>query len=620
MSIKKIISAVLSAVIVMSFAGFSAKAQADAGYTLGGVAHVQDQGDTGAVWNGETGELTLGSRGLARRLEKINISFTNNTGYGGSLEYRVHIQDYGWTEWLPAGTDAGTAGQSKRLEGIEIRLTGDLAAYYNVVYRAHIQDYGDAQGWVANGALAGTTGESKRVEEITVKLEPKSSPSFSTSVIYHVHRQDYGWESDWKANGAVSGTTGQAKRLEAITLSVSDPALSGGIKYRTHVQDIGWQEWKYDGDLSGTSGMSKRLEAIQIELTGDLASSYDVYYRVHVEGIGWLGWAKNGESSGTSGLSLRLEAIQVILAAKGSAEPGSVAGISSVRPECSFSDAEFDKLVSEGILTGWVTAGGSTYYIIKNADGSGSLANGVVNIDGTDFVFENGKLAPNMRIVANNRIYYTDANGNVCRVVYGDQPMVALTFDDGPTQYTSQILDLLEANGGKATFFVMGCLVGGYPDTLRRAYNMGCQIGSHTWDHPTLTSCSTEKIISELTSTDNAVQSIIGCPTSIMRPPGGAKNAAVASAVAQTGKPMILWSIDTRDWENHNSQKIIETVLNNVKDGSIVLMHDRLQCTAVACQTIIPTLVAQGYQLVTVEEMALLKNGGMEAGGSYYSF
>lgn len=617
MVFKKIVSAVLTAAMAISFTGLSALAETT--YTLGGVAHVQDQGDTEAVWNGETGELTLGSRGLSRRLEKINITFENNTGYGGGLEYRVHIQDYGWTEWLPAGTDAGTAGQSKRLEGIEIRLTGDLAAYYNVLYRAHIQDYGDAQGWVANGALAGTTGESKRVEEIVVKLEAKSAPSFSTSVIYHVHRQDYGWESDWKANGAVSGTTGQAKRLEAITLSISDPAVSGGIKYRTHVQDIGWQDWKCDGDLSGTTGMGKRLEAIQIELTGEMASNYDVYYRVHVEGFGWLGWAVNGESAGTSGLSLRLEAIQVMVAAKGSAAPESVAGISSVRPECSFSDADFDRIVSEGLYSGWITAGGSTYYIIKNADGTGSLANGVVNIDGTDFVFENGKLAPNQRIVSNNKIYYTDGSGNVYRIVDGDKPMVALTFDDGPTQYTSQILDILEANGGKATFFVMGCLVSGYPGTLQRAYNMGCQIGSHTWDHPTLTKCSADKILQELNSTDAAVQAIIGCPTSIMRPPGGAQNGTVASIIAQTGKPLILWSVDTRDWENKNSQMIINNVLNNVKDGSIVLMHDRLECTAVACQTIIPTLTAQGYQLVTVEELALL-NGGMVPGGVYRSF
>ena len=365
--------------------------------------------------------------------------------------------------------------------------------------------------------------------------------------------------------------------------------------------------------------MGKRLEAIQIELTGDMASNYDVYYRVHVEGFGWLGWAKNGESAGTSGLSLRLEAIQVIMTAKGASAPGSVAGITSVRPESTFSDADLDTIVSQGIYSGWITAGGSTYYIIKNADGTGKFADGVVNIDGTDFIFSNGKLAPNQRIVSNNKIYYTDGSGNVYRIVDGDKPMVALTYDDGPTQYTNQILDILEANGGKATFFVMGCLVSSNADAVKRAYDMGCQIGSHTWDHPTLTKCSTDKILQELNSTDAAVQAVIGCPTSIMRPPGGAQNGTVASIIAQTGKPLILWSVDTRDWENKNSQMIINNVLSNVKDGSIILMHDRLGCTVTASQTIIPTLTAQGYQLVTVEEMALL-NGGMVPGGVYRCF
>ena len=146
MVFKKIISAILTAAVAISIAGVPVKAEAT--YALGGMAHVQDQGDTAAVWNAETGEITLGSRGLSRRLEKINISFENNTGYAGSLEYRVHIQDIGWTEWLPAGSDAGTAGQSKRLEGIEIRLTGENASQYDIYYRVHVQNFGWT-GWAS---------------------------------------------------------------------------------------------------------------------------------------------------------------------------------------------------------------------------------------------------------------------------------------------------------------------------------------------------------------------------------------------------------------------------------------------------------------------------------------
>ena len=124
-----------------------AKASADTVslFTLSGSAHVQDIGNVAASQD-ETGLLKLGTEGQSKRLEEITINFTNNSGIGGSLEYRVHVQDIGWMDWVAAGGAAGTEGQSKRLEGIEIKLTGALADTYAVEYSAHIQDYGDAQG------------------------------------------------------------------------------------------------------------------------------------------------------------------------------------------------------------------------------------------------------------------------------------------------------------------------------------------------------------------------------------------------------------------------------------------------------------------------------------------
>ncbi len=140
---------------------------------------------------------------------------------------------------------------------------------------------------------------------------------------YRTHIQNAGWQG-WKANGETSGSEGQALRLEGLNIAL-DTNISGGVSYRTHVQDIGWQNWVSNGSLAGTSGMSKRLEAVQIQLTGELAERYDVYYRVHAQNIGWLDWAKNGESAGTQGSSLRLEAIQILLVQKNSAAPGSTA-------------------------------------------------------------------------------------------------------------------------------------------------------------------------------------------------------------------------------------------------------------------------------------------------------
>jgi uncharacterized repeat protein (TIGR02543 family) len=284
-----------------------------------GIAHVQDIGDVSVVAD-SSGMLTIGTTGMGKRLEQITINFENNTPYSGTLEYRVHVQDYGWMEWVSAGTKCGTTGEGKRIEAIEIRLTGELADNYSVFYGVHIQDYGDMQGWVQDGALAGTTGESKRIEELKIRIVPKNSGS-SMSVKYRVHVQDYGWEKSYASNGAMAGTSGESKRLEGIEIFLDGTQYSGGIKFKTHVQDYGWQGWSYDGEMSGTQGESKRLEGICIELYGEIADYYDIYYRVHAQDIGWMGWAKNGECAGTAGRSARLEGIQIVLVPKGGTAP-----------------------------------------------------------------------------------------------------------------------------------------------------------------------------------------------------------------------------------------------------------------------------------------------------------
>ena len=298
---------------------------------VGGGAHVQDIGDTGVTVDPDTGILTIGTTGMGKRLEEILIDFENNTGYEGTMMYRVHVQDIGWMDWVEAGQKAGTEGMSKRIEAIEIVLTGELADYYSVEYCVHIQDYGDMQGWVHDGALAGTTGESKRIEEIKVRIVPKDS-SETMSVMYRVHVQDYGWEKSYSSNGQMAGTSGESKRLEGIEIYLSGCQYSGGIKYKTHVQNIGWESsWAKDGEMSGTQGMSYRLEGICIELYGEVAEYYDIYYRVHAQDIGWMGWAKNGECAGTAARSARLEGIQIVLVPKGAPAPGATyEGITSV--------------------------------------------------------------------------------------------------------------------------------------------------------------------------------------------------------------------------------------------------------------------------------------------------
>jgi len=292
--IKRIVTAALAAVLMVTQLPVM-NSKAAAGISIYGKAHVQTYGDTNGKIVKENGidTLVLGTRGQAKRVESMTINLQNNTGYTGTIQYRVHRQTYGWTDWTTSGQPAGTTGQGKRLEAMQIRLTGELANHYDVRYRVHIQTYGDNQGWVYNGALAGTTGESKRLEEVKIQIIPKNTVDETASINYRVHRQTYGWETRWAKDGSVSGTTGQAKRLEAI----------------------------------------------RIRLTGELAQHYDIYYRVHAQTFGWMGWAKNGESAGTAGYGKRLEAIQIMLVKKGAAAPGAtVKGITQTTAK-SFNDA-----------------------------------------------------------------------------------------------------------------------------------------------------------------------------------------------------------------------------------------------------------------------------------------
>jgi len=337
--IKRIVTAALAAVLMVTQLPVM-NSKAAAGISIYGKAHVQTYGDTNGKIVKENGidTLVLGTRGQAKRVESITANLQNNTGYTGTIQYRVHRQTYGWTDWTTSGQPAGTTGQGKRLEAMQIRLTGELANHYDVRYRVHIQTYGDNQGWVYNGALAGTTGEAKRLEEVKIQIIPKNTVETAASINYRVHRQTYGWETKWAKDGSVSGTTGQAKRLEAISIDARS-SYNGSVEYQTHVQTYGWMDWVSDGALSGTSGQAKRLEAIRIRLTGELAQHYDIYYRVHAQTFGWMGWAKNGESAGTAGYGKRLEAIQIMLVKKRAAAPGAtVKGITQATNKC-FADA-----------------------------------------------------------------------------------------------------------------------------------------------------------------------------------------------------------------------------------------------------------------------------------------
>ena len=198
-----------------------------------------------------------------------------------------------------------------------------------------------------------------------------------------------------------------------------------------------------------------------------------------------------------------------------------------------------------------------------------------------------------------------------------NKPMIALTFDDGPNfKNTNRILDILEKNNARATFFVVGRNLDKKAETLKRIHNLGNQIGNHTYNHKNLSKLSADQILYEVESVNQKLEKIIGEGAKIVRVPYGSANQTVLNTIKY---PIIMWNVDTRDWETKNTNSTIREIRKNAKDGNIILMHDLYDTTAAACETIIPELINKGFQLVTIEEMMKYKNIELIPGNKYYN-
>ena len=176
---------------------------------------------------------------------------------------------------------------------------------------------------------------------------------------------------------------------------------------------------------------------------------------------------------------------------------------------------------------------------------------------------------------------------------------VALTFDDGPSAYTSNLVDILDDLDVPATFFIVGQAASARPNTVKRSFDHGYQIENHTWNHPEMNYLSRADQLWQYNSTKNFLTNLGITPTDMLRPPYGAYNANTRTL----GVPLILWSIDTRDWENRNTAQIRANVRNNIHPGAIVLQHDTIPQTVDAVPGIVADLRARGYHFVTVEDL-----------------
>lgn len=274
---------------------------------------------------------------------------TGTAGPDGKFTINIKLQQAGSILTVTATDQAGNTSKETTVQVKDV--TAPAKPVVNVVNNKSKQVTGKAEvGAKITVVTAGKTiGTSTVAEDGTFTVDiPQQSPDttlivtatdkagnvseetkvivqpLNPSVKYKTHVQDYGWQ-EFVKDGELAGTEGEGKRLEAIQIELENKPYTGGITYTTHVQDYGWLKEVSDGVMSGTSGKAKRLEAIKMNLTGEMAEHYDIYYRVHVQDYGWLDWAKNGKSAGTAGRAKRLESIEIVLVEKGGQAPGSTA-------------------------------------------------------------------------------------------------------------------------------------------------------------------------------------------------------------------------------------------------------------------------------------------------------
>ena len=203
------------------------------------------------------------------------------------------------------------------------------------------------------------------------------------------------------------------------------------------------------------------------------------------------------------------------------------------------------------------------------------------------------------------------------RTIDPTKPMLALTFDDGPSEVTDRILKVLMDNDARATFYVIGNKLEENADVLKRTAASGNEIACHTWSHVKLTTVSASTMRSQITRTNDLIREITGVEVKLMRPPYGNQNATLRSVCKDLGIVITRWEIDTLDWSSRNTNKVYKAIMNGAGNGQIILCHDLYPTTAAAVEKAIPDLIEKGYQLVTVSELLSFHKDGPVPGKVY---
>lgn len=201
----------------------------------------------------------------------------------------------------------------------------------------------------------------------------------------------------------------------------------------------------------------------------------------------------------------------------------------------------------------------------------------------------------------------------VSKVPNGEN-MIALTFDDGPHPvHTEKILEILDRYGVKATFFVIGENAESYPELVEAEERSGHEVANHSFAHSYLKNVPKDELEREIDRTRSIISDITESDSTLLRPPGGLFGKDLIDSVKASGIKIVLWSVDTRDWEHPSSATVVKRVLDTVKSGDIILMHDYIagkSPTPEALETVIPTLLDRGFKFVTVSELCASEGDG----------
>ena len=410
---------------------------------------------------------------------------------------------------------------------------------------------------------------------VTVQEEGKQEQTGSGQEAAQQEQTGSGQEAAQQEQTGTGQETGQQEQVQTAQEPAGEPLQ---INYYGYFHGQAWSSPTADNQrLQAPAGSwltSMTANLINIPANAQIG----VRYQVNLSGSGWLEWAADGAECGGAGGDLPLEAI---------------------RMELTGSSAEnydlYYRVFQNGQWTDWAANGATA-----GQEGVGLRVDGI----------RAGIVAKGAGTPEEYPGFQADPT----------RPMIALTFDDGPkASVTNRILDSLQAYGGRATFFMLGSAVNANAPVIQRMVAQGCEVANHTHDHRYISKISAQEIVNQVTSTSQKVQAACGVAPALVRPPGGYYDSASLSVLGSMGMPAIMWSIDTRDWQHRNPQKTIDSVLSQVQDGDIILMHDLYSTTADAAQVLIPELTARGFQLVTVSELVAYR-GGMAPGHVYSRF